>query len=780
MRWLACVAITFFLCGSRGISLDDALQTNPKETPEKQEIKVKTELMEVRAVVTDKKGRIIEDLKKDDFELLENDQPQEISFFSVSKVESEPSRPGVAAPAEPRIQDKATELQPVQKRLQEAPVRTTLLFVDNLHVSFASLNRIKEAVRRFIKERLTDQDMVALVTSGQSLGIAQQFTRDRQILNYAVEQIRLGSLRHEEGLFTPELAFEVMEEHEHAQRLAADMERLQGVRNCCPDLLWAARSEALRTLGEASNSRKNSLSILKYFAEQMMGFPGKRMIVVFSDGFTMRDEFGHIDNYDVQKLIDRAVRSGLVIYSIDAKGLSAPLTVDVEKNLWGSNDPAYMWEDVDSWMQVCMPGGLPGASGSPKPGQAPSQFNSIAPGCSRCKEDIPPNPKCFLPGPGEYSSILNTSEREEQNGLNAIAVETGGKMYNDTNDLVEALGRAFDANRFYYVLSYYLSARGDEKRFRSIRVRVRNHPEYTVRATRGFLPADIREKPEDEAGKTPQQRLLKAVNASLPVTDIGISAQADFLETEADDKQVSLTVYFDGDRLKYSEQDQLHHVELEIVYVVYDSSGKQVEGTSAHVEGRLTQERLEQAKTSGFRFSRRLSFKSGAYQVRIGVREEATDRMGTASAWVEVPELAKEKLGMSSLMLRNPLDTDPAAKEGMNVSELEQIKMVQGIPLYAHDDFCDYSFRVHRTAQTSAESNLTWMNELYRNGKLVKQEQWRPVSAEEGEADSKGWFDLDGEVDLSGFDPGIYELRVSVKDAGVNKTIQRTAVFGIE
>lgn len=106
--------------------------------------------------------------------------------------------------------------------------------------------------------------------------------------------------------------------------------------------------------------------------------------------------------------------------------------------------------------------------------------------------------------------------------------------------------------------------------------------------------------------------------------------------------------------------------------------------------------------------------------------------------------------------------------------------MVQGIPLYAHDDFCDYSFRVHRTAQASAESDLTWMHELYQNGKLVKKEQWRPISAEDVEIDNKGWFDLDGEVDLSGFNPGIYELRVSIKDAGLNKTIQRTAVFGIE
>jgi hypothetical protein len=135
---------------------------------------------------------------------------------------------------------------------------------------------------------------------------------------------------------------------------------------------------------------------------------------------------------------------------------------------------------------------------------------------------------------------------------------------------------------------------------------------------------------------------------------------------------------------------------------------------------------------------------------------------------------------MSSLMLRNPLDTDPAAKEGIHVSELEQVRMVRGIPWYAREDICDYSFRVHQNALTSADTELLWMSELLLGGKPVKQEPWVPISAAEKILDGKGWFDVDGEVDLSGFSPGVYELRVSVKDARSNQTAQRTAVFSVE
>ena len=55
-----------------------------------------------------------------------------------------------------------------------------------------------------------------------------------------------------------------------------------------------------------------------------------------------------------------------------------------------------------------------------------------------------------------------------------------------------------------------------------------------------------------------------------------------------------------------------------------------------------------------------------------------------------------------------------------------------------------------------------------------------PISLGEEDIDSKGWFDVFGEVDIGEVGSGIYELRVSVKDARANKTVQRTAVFSVE
>jgi VWFA-related protein len=770
-RYLECLVIVVLLCGITAIrGQDDAAGIKPKEEPELQKIKVETNLMEVRVVVTDKKGQNIESLKKEDFELFENDQPQEVSFFSLSQLEGDRSK---SAAAETGTQDKDASLQKARERLSRPPVRTTLLFVDSLHLSFSSLNSVKNALRKFVKEKMTEQDVVSLVTTSQTFGAAQLFTRDKELLNYAIERIRLGPVAHE-SMLTPILASEVLSDRIDAVRQAVDIMRHEKNIECgCDNLRMLARNEAAGVISEAAYSRKATLSILRDYAEYMERLPGKRMIVVFSDGFTMRDSdmvATHMEQ--LQPAIDRAVRSGVVIYSIDAKGVASLPTVDAGRNTKRSMPDTYK-RDADLAARAA-------GMDADAVGREQAEISACrdAPYCPQDPSYC--DPRCFFPATGQLETYLHLSEREEQNGLAAMADQTGGSMYANHNELIIPLAQAFDANRFYYVLSYYLPKGSDPHKFRSIKVRVRNHPEYVVRTARGYSIPDTAETLAAEAAKTPQQRLIKAMGAPFPLTDLGVSAQADFMQGEADDKQVSLAVYFDGDRFQYLEKDLRKVIGLEILYAVYDSSGKQVNAISANVEGKLTQEGMAQAKTRGFRFAQRLALKPGVYQMRVGVREEGTDRMGTAATWIEVPEIAGSKLEMSSLVLRNPLDLEPGAKEGINVSELEQIKVVQGIPLFARSDFCEYSFRVHPGSQPSVDSDLQWMSELSRDGKPVKQEPWRSIPSEDRNVDGKGWFDLDGELDLSKFAPGVYELHISVKDAKSNKSVQRTAVFDVE
>ena len=766
-RIAASFIIAFFFFSYSGTTqTGDETPAERKSAPERSRFEVETDLIEVRTIVTDPKGQIVEGLNKEDFILLENGQEKEIDHFNVSKIEGGSKTSG--AGDEP-LPDREVRLQKAQMSLNRPPVRTILLYVDALHLSFASVDWVKQALRRFIDEQLTDQDLVAF-TSSQSLGVAQQFTRDPRVLRHAVEQVRYNPVR-DEGDFTANLAADVIHERPDAIQMAIDLVRREGAIQCpCTRLRNIAYSRALQILADASYARQQTLSIIEQYVEQMKELPGNRMIVVFSDGLTSYNGVGSFERSDFQNVVSRAARSGVVIYSIDAKGLQGPATISVESR-GTSYDMNYLL------LMDCLNRCVEEADGSPDCGLAcVREF----PSSLVCGEDLANmDPLCGPPDPVQIAGYLADSEMEMMDGLHMIAAETGGRLMEKTNDLNGALAEALDDNRLFYVLSYYLSEGSNRNRFRNIEVQVRNHPEYKVRTPRGFWPGRLEADTGAAAPKSPQELLLDKMGSPMPVTDLGVSACADYIETEDDDKQVSLTVYFEGDRLNYGDQEDKGGVELEILSFIYDSSGNRVDGISARVEALLTRKGIAQAQSSGYRFSRRLALTPGAYQFRTGVREEGTDRMGTATTWIEVPESNPNRLGMSSLILSDPIDLQGVEGEGVDVNRLQQVKMIQGIPMYSRDDIFYYSFRVRPRVADAPVSGRMIMREVLQGGETVRREDWTQEPSNPEGADAKGWIDCDGELDISSLEPGVYELRISIKDSASKDPVSRSVAFGI-
>ena len=291
----------------------------PRETAQQKEpvIRVTTELIELRVVVTDRKGQPITGLEKDDFTLQVGGEPREIGFFSETRLPAtEPSGSRV-------VVDRRGSLESPGPLITESPERTVMLCVDTLHMSISSLFRVKKSLRTFLDEQLAAQDMIAVVSTAKRLGVTGQFTRNRHVLRYAVDKLSQG-LNIQDSFFTPYIA--AGGERGDRQSLALGMQILQMEEGMGgdPEFLQAmARSRAIQILSEATHRRKATLNTLKAAAEQMAGLPGQRLMVLYSDGFSLMDRFGTLDSADLQEAISKAVRSGVVIYSIDAKGPAA-------------------------------------------------------------------------------------------------------------------------------------------------------------------------------------------------------------------------------------------------------------------------------------------------------------------------------------------------------------------------------------------------------------------------------------------------------------------------
>ncbi|HWN97769.1 MAG TPA: VWA domain-containing protein [Blastocatellia bacterium] len=675
-----------------------------KQGEKDQTIKLSTELIEVRAVVADRQGKLIDGLTKEDFEVLENGRPQAISFFSIGRVAGKGDRVSVA-------DNEALKTGRVSS--QESPARTVALFADTLHLSTISLLAMKQALRRYVDQQLSDQDLVALIPTTGTLGLAGQFTRDRRLLRYAIEKLGPGPASND-SYFTPYLAAMVDRDDQDALRVATSIVEAE---DRIPPPPSYVRGRARQILSEAGYQSRATLLTLKAVAEAMAGLPGQRLIVLFSDGFTLWDGGGHINTSDVQSVVSRAVRSGVTIYSIDAKGLQPPAGFDASRPSMGSN-PRIM-------------------------------------------------------------SYISASENDLRDGLNALARDTGGEPFFNTNDLTGALQKALDNNRIYYSLAYYPSGGNEKKAFRQIGVKVKTHPDYKVRTQKGYLASDVNKEKKEEQTQTPQQRLVHAIVAPLPVTTLGLVVEADYLESEADESQVSLHVSIDGEGLEYREQDGRYVFAMDVATMVFDASGNRVDGRSETINGNLLPERLALAKRTGYRYSRRFTLKPGLYQIRVGAREVNTDRIGTGWASVEVPNLARMKLTLSSILLLDSSGDRPTSSAKAAMDPVSS-RFVQGIRFYRKADFLTYYFRIYcDLAKANPEADLQMQAGIFQGEKAAAQGNWQPVSARVLGKDKKS-IAAGEEIKLGNLDAGVYELRIFVKDSASKRTVRQSVVFGVD
>jgi VWFA-related protein len=706
------VVSLLFALGVAAIAQNQTSTQNPAQKKADQDptIKVTTSLVDVRAVVTDKQDRPIRGLKKEDFEILENKQTQEISFFSEVGTLVASDSP----PPEPRANN-AIVAEPRRGSASEAPVRTVVLFVDNLHLSDARLLLARQTLKRFIAEKLSDDDLVAIVTSAGNLGLFSQFTKDRRILMSAVDKI--GARGPQSGtIFTPYLAAQVEAGDPNAMDLAILAmqyeEMITGPRTMMEGL---ARSRSSQKLAEASFFRRVTFASLRALIDRLATLPGQRMIVSLSDGFTLYSQGGGMDTSDLQTVTSKAAVSGVVIYTLDMKGLSPP--------------PGF-----DLTLRVPI-------------------------------------------GSNMVNSYMSRAEDDQENVMNALARDTGGEPYRNTNDLVGSMKKAIDDNSTYYALGYYPSGDEESNRFRRLTVRVKGHPEYSVRAQQGYLPSALNKARKDSAVKTPQQRLAEAAVSPLALADIGVFASADYIETEVDTAQVSLQVFIDGSRVQYQPEGERHKFALEMLSLIFNSSGESVRTDSTSIQSQLIPETMDRAKRQGFRYSRRIELKPGTYQIRIGVRDTETDRIGTAAAWVTVPAINSKKVEVSNILLTDAQSLDFVQTLGKENLSLQNGTR-QGMKAYSQKDSLGFYLRVYPPARFSSSDvqSLTYLTEVHRGDQVVAETGWKPLPLD---LNTKKGIELGRQFPLADIAPGFYELKVSVKSTKSKTVVERTTSFEI-
>jgi VWFA-related protein len=275
----------------------------PAPAPQSQQptFKLRVDYVEVDVVASDRQGNLIRDLKKEDFQVLEDGKPQAITTFSLVDIPIERyDRPLFAtAPIEPDVKS------------NERPFdgRVYVMVIDDLHTRFGRSQRVKIAARQFIERRLGANDLMAIVHTAGSTDANQEFTTNKRLLLAAVDKTQGRRLDSATANKT------------------AEFYRTRDLRQAGDPLNDPDDAE------RAFNAR-NTLDTLKNVAEWFSSVRGRRKsILLVSEGidYDIHDAIpGSGSNHlgasmvldATRDVIAAATRSNVSIYGIDPRGLT--------------------------------------------------------------------------------------------------------------------------------------------------------------------------------------------------------------------------------------------------------------------------------------------------------------------------------------------------------------------------------------------------------------------------------------------------------------------------
>lgn len=729
------ICLTFWFLPARQFAQQGNPPVKPKPTPglpavqtseQDNVVRISTQLVQIDAVVTDRKGEHVDDLREDEFELLVDGKKQPLTFFSLTKLKREPSPAAVTKDA--NVPKNVPPSSMPTRNLEPEKVSRTIAFVvDDLGLSFESTAYTREALKKFVSQQMQDGDLVGIIRTGRGLGALQQFTSDKRILYTAIDKLTWNPISRDMiprfGVSDPGA---VAGEDEESRQ---------------------ARQDAQNRFNEFRDTvfSVGTLGAINFVVRGLRELPGRKMVVLVSDGFQLfgqnRDNNQVLDN--VRRLVDLANRSSVVIYSLDAKGL-LPL------GMTASDDVSQMSQQ---------------------------QIN-------------------------ERFSQQSQALFDSQEGLTYVARETGGFAVLNNNDLSLGINRVLKDNESYYLLGFDPEDANFDRKFHSLKVRV-TRPGVSVRSRSGFLGvADSAPRPQP---KTRDEQILATLYSPFGARDLSLQMTSFFFNLEqppvaaakpasatpnanqpnpqppkpqpAKDKENKMppgTVSFvrsffhiDPDKLTFNDLPEgKKELKLELVTFAFNEEGLVVDQHGRAFSLTLDAERFTKAMEQGFFYVADIPVKKpGAYQFRAVLRDPQSGKIGSAGQFLQVPDLKKNRLAMSGLILtgdalppngQTPAPDAPIKQQTTWESSAALRRFPRNVRLV-------YGFHTYNaTLNAAKQPDLLMQVELYQEGKRVFQGQPRPLQFSDKSEMKR--LDCLGQLALTGFKPGDYMLHVIVTD----------------
>ena len=616
-----------------------------------------------------------------------------------------------------------------------APVgRTIVLVFDDLHLGASRLAAAKRDATRFLLEQVGPRDQVALVTTSGIRGVYEPLTRDRGALVRAVDRVTLQDRSSRMRFGSPYISEHQAEQIDRFGELASagnvafDLAVSQFMAEfwVSPEIARMMVRERVRNiLDESARHTRATLSMLETTVRSLAPMPGRKLVLLLTEGFFLGRGTWSESAYDLRRITDAATRSGTVIYSIDAGGLTVP---------------------------------APG-------GDIAERFIGTASVADRAR-------------------VESGQDENRREGMRAVAEETGGFAVLNNNDIGAGLRRILDDNEVYYLLAYEPTSSRRAGRFRSIRVRLPGHADLVARTRKGYFEprgtpnaTKLKDPSAKRAAAEAQERVQDAFRSIVPLRGLPVQLAVDFIDLPDVGPTVVVNVDVDVASLRRPEGRDRPPDSVEIVGLVSDREGAAVEPFGERLRLDLQPEVRSPVPQDGVVFSRWFALKPGLYQVRVAALGEGPEQTGSASRWVEVPDLAARQLALSSLFLER--GRGDAREPGEGKGDTGPGRRARARRIFPSGSDVDVAlFAYNARTGATGETDLAVRFQLRSEGRLIHEFLPRPVRPGEGGAADRVACGV--QLSLAGLPPGEYELRATVEDRILMATAERSAEFTVE
>jgi VWFA-related protein len=257
--------------------------------------------------------------------------------------------------------------------------------------------------------------------------------------------------------------------------------------------------------------------------------------------------------------------------------------------------------------------------------------------------------KGSLRGNSAYSGKAATSQLSanyaSQETLSTLAADTGGKFFSDSNDFGPAFTQVQHDTEAYYILGFHSTNTARDGSYRHLTVKL-NRNDVKLEFRPGYYaPADFQhQKTEDR-----ELALSEQMHSDLPATDVTVYLQALYFKQGDANSYIPVSLIVPGSQIPFVKGGDRDKASLDILGRVQNAQGITVGNVRETVK--LALDASQQVKRRNIQYSTGFTLAPGKYHLKFIVRENQTGNMGSFETDIQVPDMKKVPLKLSSVVL---------------------------------------------------------------------------------------------------------------------------------